>query len=77
VDKDLPLKVTGIAKDPPSIRTCLRPGAPLSLYYNAPWFMFGSTTIILSYLLLDEHASKETKLKKASPRLWTSIWAKT
>jgi putative ABC transport system permease protein len=68
IDKHLQLKVTGIAKDPPS-NSHLEFDLvhPLSIYYNEPWFKVWINNNNFTYVLLDEHATKE-KLESRFPQ---------
>jgi len=67
LDKHLQLKVTGIAKDIPSnSHLDFDLVHPLSIYYNEPWFQRWINNNNFTYILLDEHASKE-KIEKRFP----------
>ncbi|MCW3117858.1 MAG: transporter permease, partial [Chitinophagaceae bacterium] len=64
LDKHLQLKVTGIAKDVPS-NSHLEFDIvhPLAIYYNEKWFQRWINNNNFTYVLLDEHTSREQLLK--------------
>lgn len=67
VDKQLQLKVTGIARDvPPNSHLDFDLVMPLSNYVNAPWFQIWVNNNNFTYVLLDKHATA-SQIEKTFP----------